>query len=309
MSTLIDVILPVFVVIGFGYAVTARGWFTASAVDALMGFAQNFAIPLLLFRALVQIDIAASFQPLLLMSYYTGSVLCFIAGILSARLLFGRPWEDSIAIGMAAMFGNTVLLGLAITERAYGPDALTGNYTIIAFHVSFTYLLGIFSMEVVRARHASRTAFLVQVGRELIRNPLIIGALSGLAVNLSGLPLPGALFDAVDMLAQSALPAALFALGGILHRYRPEGDLRQIAVVCAISLILHPAVAYGLGRAGGLDTEALRSVVLTAAAAPGANAYIFANLYGVARRVVASSVLFGTAGCLLTCWFWLGVLP
>jgi hypothetical protein len=42
---------------------------------------------------------------------------------------------------------------------------------------------------------------------------------------------------------------------------------------------------------------------------PGVNAYIFANMYGVARRVCASAVLMGTAASLLTAWMWLTILP
>jgi predicted permease len=42
--------------------------------------------------------------------------------------------------------------------------------------------------------------------------------------------------------------------------------------------------------------------------APGINAYIFANMYGVARRVAASAVLLSTAATILTAWLWLGLL-
>jgi predicted permease len=43
--------------------------------------------------------------------------------------------------------------------------------------------------------------------------------------------------------------------------------------------------------------------------APGVNAYIFANMYGRARRVAASAVLLGTASSIVTVWLWLSVLP
>ena len=42
--------------------------------------------------------------------------------------------------------------------------------------------------------------------------------------------------------------------------------------------------------------------------APGVNAYIFANMYGRAKRVAASSVLVATAASILTAWMWLMVL-
>jgi hypothetical protein len=116
--------------------------------------------------------------------------------------------------------------------------------------------------------------------------------------------------DAVDLLAGAAIPAALFGLGGVLVRYRPEGDRATIAFICAVSLLVHPALTYGLGRAVfALDTAALRSAVVTAAMAPGVNAYLFAALYGVAMRVAAASVLIATAASIATVWVWLQVLP
>ena len=143
----------------------------------------------------------------------------------------------------------------------------------------------------------------------MLRNAFIIGILLGFLVNVTGLTLPGVFWDAIDMIARAALPAALFALGGILVRYRPEGDMRTILFICAVTLILHPAIVYVLGLSVGLDKDAFRSLVLTAAMAPGVNAYVFADMYGAARRVVASSVLITTAMTVLTAWVWLALLP
>jgi len=148
-----------------------------------------------------------------------------------------------------------------------------------------------------------------KVLKAMFSNALIIGIGLGFAVNLSGITLPNVLTDAVDMMIRAALPAALFGLGGVLYRYRPEGDASTIAMICIVSLILHPSITYALGRAFDLDRDAMRSAVITAAMAPGINTYLFANMYGVARRVAASGVLIGTALSLITVWVWLAILP
>ena len=96
----------------------------------------------------------------------------------------------------------------------------------------------------------------------------------------------------------------------MLYRYRPEGDVKVIAFACALSLLVHPAITYGLGHGViGLPADRVRGAVLTAGMAPGVNAYLFANMYGAARRVAASSVLIGTALTVLTASGWLLVLP
>ncbi|MCB1400407.1 MAG: AEC family transporter, partial [Rhodobacteraceae bacterium] len=90
MTALIDVILPVFIVIGFGYLVTWRGMLSESAIDGVMRFAQNFAVPVLLARSIGRLDLGASYDPGLMLSFYSGALTSFVIGIAAARRLFGR---------------------------------------------------------------------------------------------------------------------------------------------------------------------------------------------------------------------------
>lgn len=312
MGALAEVILPVFLVIGAGYAAVARGLFTDAGADALMRFTQKFAIPCLLFTAMARLDLGATFDPRLLGSFYAGALAGFAAGLAGARWLFGRSWEDAVAIGFCGLFSNSLLLGVPIAERAYGTASLDANFAIIAVHAPFCYLVGITAMEVARGRKAGAApgglGLLLAVLRAMFSNALVIGIALGLAINLSGLPLPGVIADALELMVRSALPVALFGLGGILVRYRPEGDRRAIGFTVAVSLLLHPAVTFALGTATGLPQDGLRAAVLTAAMAPGVNAFVFADMYGRARRVAASSVLVGTMATMLTAWGWLYVL-
>ena len=312
MEALLDVILPVFLVIGMGYAAARARLFDDSAVDALMRYAQNFAAPTLLFSSIARLDLATTFQPALFLSFYLAAFTSFFTAFTVAILLFRRPVTDATAIGFVALFSNSLLLGVPITERAYGTEALAGNFAIISIHSPLFYGFGIALMEWARTRGQglSGPALARQIVKAIFSQPLVLGITAGFSVNLSGLPLPTVAWSAIDLLAGTAIPTALFGLGGVLLRYKPDGDFRIIAMLTVCSLILHPALTYLLGRfAFGLDTAGLRSAVMTAAMAPGVNAYIFANLYGVAKRVAASTVLVATALSIGTIWLWLQVLP
>ena len=312
MGILIDVVLPVFIIIGFGYAAARAKLLSEGAIDGLMRFSQSFAIPCLLFRSISDLDLGTSFDPGLLLSFYIGAFAGFAAGFFGAHNWFNRPLDESVAVGFACMFSNSLLLGLSITERAYGPGALAGNYAIIAMHSPMFYAFGIALMEWVRSRGQglSGPALGAQVTRAIFSQPLVIGIVLGVVVNLTGLSVPLALGAAVDMMARAGLPVALFGLGGVLLRYRPEGDTALIAMVVVITLLLHPIVTYALAKwVFVLDVPSLRSSVVTAAMPPGVNAYLFAHLYGTGRRVAASSVLIATALSVLTAWFWLQLLP
>ncbi|MEM7320110.1 MAG: AEC family transporter, partial [Pseudomonadota bacterium] len=249
-----------------------------------------------------------SFDPALIGSFFAGAALCFVIGIFGARYIFDRDWEDSVAIGFCCLFSNSVLLGLPITERAYGPEALTGNYAIIALHSPFCYGLGITTMEIIRNRGSGGRQMVTAVLNAMFRNVLILGIGLGFLFNFSGLSLPGVIDESLDLIILAALPCALFALGGVLVQYRPEGDMRTIAFVCFVSLILHPSLVWIFGTITSLQQDLFRSAVINAAMATGFNGYIFANMYGRAKRVAASSVLLATAFSVLTVWFWLTLL-
>jgi len=308
IQSLIDVVLPVFLVIGAGYVTTRAGYFSEVHIEGVMKFTQGFAIPCLLFLAIANLDLGTSFDLRLLASFYGAAGLCFTAGTLGARFFFSRPWEDSVAIGFCCLFSNTVLLGLPITERAYGAENLTGNYAIIAFHSPFCYGIGITVMEIIRNRGDGGVRMVRAVLNAMFKNVLILAIGLGFIVNLSGAPVPNVVDDAMELIVRAAMPGALFALGGVLVKYRPEGDLRTIAFVCTVSLLLHPSLFWLFGSVTALPQDLFRSGVLNSAMATGFNAYIFADMYGRAKRVAASSVLIGTGVSILTVWMWLTFL-
>ena len=308
MQTLLDVILPVFIVIGCGYVAVWLKYFPEAGIDGVMRFTQSFAIPCLLFQAIANLDLSQSFDPRLLGSFYAGAAICFFAGMYAARLFFKRDWEDCVAIGFCCLFSNSVLLGLPIMERAYGPESMTGNFAIVAVHSPFCYGLGIAVMEITRNRGQSPMVMFKATTSAMFHNALVIGIGLGFIVNLSGLPIPSVVDDALSLIVRAALPVALFALGGVLVMYKPEGDFRAIAMVCGFALIVHPALVWVFGKTLSLPAEGFRSAVLTAAMAPGFNCYIFANLYGRAKRIAASSVLLATLGSIVTVWIWLVLL-
>ena len=308
MQALLDVIVPVFVVIGFGYLAVWRGFFSNSNVEGLMKFTQNFAIPCLLFNAIAEIDLQSTFQVDLLAAFYSGAFISFVAGVLGGRYIFAREWEDCVAIGFCCLFSNSLLLGLAITERAYGPEVLATNFVIVALHAPFCYGVGIFAMEIARNRSQKPNIIFKNVATAMFRNALVLGIIAGFVFNFYNLTLPKPMDDAVDMIVLVALPTALFGMGGVLYQYRPAGDVGPIIMVVIISLLMHPSLVWMFGRAVALDQNAFRSAVVTSAMAPGINGFVFANMYGHGCRVAASVVLICTAASILTVWGWLALL-
>ena len=309
MSSLLDVIIPVFLIIGFGYCTVWIKLFSIDTIDGLMKFTQNFAIPVLLFNAIAKVDLANIFNLNLFFSFYFGATAGFLIGFLGSHYIFNRPLEDSVAIGFCCLFSNTVMLGLPITERAYGSDALQHNFAIVSIHAPFCYFLGITVMELFKNTEKSISRKSLIILKAMFSNALVVGIVLGFLVNIGGINLAKSIQASVDMITAVALPAALFGMGGILYQYRPEGDAGPIIMICAVSLIIHPAIVWGFGSQLNLTDTQLRSAVITAAMAPGINTYVFANMYDKAKRVASTGVLLSTSLSIGTVWAWLSLLP
>ncbi|MDA9666347.1 AEC family transporter [bacterium] len=309
MSALLDVIIPVFLIIGFGYCTVWARLFSIDTIDGLMKFSQNFAIPVLLFNAIAKVDLVNIFDFNLFFSFYIGATAGFLIGFLGSHYLFKRSLEDSVAIGFCCLFSNTVMLGLPITERAYGQDALQHNFAIVSIHAPFCYFLGITVMELIKSTEKSISKKSMIIFKAMFSNALVVGIVLGFMVNICGINLAKSIQASIDMITAVALPAALFGMGGILYQYRPEGDIGPIIMICIVSLLIHPAIVWITGKNLELTDMQLRSAVITAAMAPGINTYVFANMYGRAKRVASTGVLLSTALSIGTVWVWLNFLP
>ena len=308
LTEIFDIVAPVFIVVGAGYAAVKTRLLADGPIDQLMKFAIQFAIPCLLFRATSTIDLNIAFNWRLLLSYYAAAIACFAIAYLVVRKGFKRRPGEAVGVAFAALFSNLVLLGLPISERAWGIDGMAPSFALVSVNAPICYLVGITTMELLRAdgRGAIDTARIV--GNAIFRNSLMIGILLGFAVNITGLWLPEPLLGAIDLLARASLPVALFALGGLLTRYQLSKSLGEAGVISVLSLIVQPGLVWLMAWQLQLPATTTHAIVLMAAAAPGLNAYLFAAMYDRGQDIAASSVLLSTVLSVFTMSAWLALI-
>jgi malonate transporter len=300
-----SIVAPVFVLVIVGYAFVKVGLVTDSVIDGLMRFAVLIAIPCLLFRATYSLDLNAAFEWRSLVAYYAGAIGCFVIAIVIFRFGFKKRPGESIGIAFAALFSNLVMLGVPISERAWGLEFMTPNFALIAVNAPICYLIGITVMEFTRADGRNGRDTAIVVVKAMFKNSLMIGIGLGLMVNISSLQLPEPVYASIELLARSAIPVALFGLGGVLTRYSSKEASREASVVTALALIIHPVIALWVCWWFELTEDVIRSIVLMAAMAPGLNAYLFATLYKRGEAIAASTVIMATTLSVLTLSLWL----
>ena len=148
MIQVFNIVAPVFLILGFGYAAAAFRLISEAAVDGLIRFVTYFAVTCLLFRATATLDIAHSLKFDLLASYYVPAFICFAVGVLLTRKVFRQRPGESIAAGFTTLFANSIFLGIPVAQRAYGEAADPTIFAIIALHAATMYGLGVICMEV-----------------------------------------------------------------------------------------------------------------------------------------------------------------
>ena len=150
---LIDILLislPVFILLGAGFLVVKVGYLPDELSDYLNQFAIKFAVPVLLFRAVFQLDFSLAFNVAMLAIFYGSCFLCFFLAALLARRIWNRTPGESVSIGFSAFFSNSVMLGIPIAERGFGPAVIAPVLGIVVLHAPILYGFGMVAMEFAR---------------------------------------------------------------------------------------------------------------------------------------------------------------
>ncbi len=295
MSVLIDIILPVFAIVGIGFAATRFAWISAAGTEGLGTFVFNFAVPAMLFRAMATRDMPDPIEWEFLIAYYGAGYLAWGIGIWISKRWFGRDWATASVVGMSGGFGNTVMLGLPLVHLAYGEAGLLPVFLIISFHSWQLFFVVTVMVEAAKGRRGRIAALLYDVIRGLVTNPIIMGLLAGVAWKTAGFALPGPADRFLGLLGAAAIPCSLFVLGASLARYELKGALPQAGVATFLKLVLHPLAAYVIGaHVFDLAPMWLSIVVIVAATPVGINVYLFGLRYDTGTATVATSILLST---------------
>ena len=288
-------LVPVVLLIGFGVLAARLGWVGASASRDLSNLVFFLLLPALLFRSMAAVDIAhLSLAPVL--PFFTAAGLIFF-GMLLVR---GRTPLGAV-LGMSAIYGNVVMIGIPLTALLYGPAGSAVLFTLISVHALILLTTGAVVIELAIARAAAPGAARRSIGATVLRavvnalwHPVPLPIIAGLLFGQTGLAVPGMLDSALKLLAQAFGPVALL-LVGVTLAHTPVGmHLRGALVLATLKNLLMPVIVLVVGR--WLDVAPLPlSVMVTAAAMPsGANVFLFAQRYQVAQALSTATVAVST---------------
>lgn len=302
MSDILLIVVPVFALIALGFAAAKLNLIAGAAAVGLRQFVFVFAIPALLFRTMVEVEVSDAAPWTLWAAYF--SSIAVVWGMAAAIARFVPPLGEAggAAAATASVYGNLVMLGIPLALPYFGPAAALPAALILSVHSAVLLFAATLMAEWAGLGTGRRfSAMLGGLFLNLLQNPIIAALLAGSLWRFTGWGLHPIADKIVSLLGQAGVPAALFALGLSLAAYGLKGHLLPVAVLLALKMAALPAVAWVMvTHVFVLPPIPAGVVVLFAAMPPGATAYLFASQYKAAVAPVSGTIALGTALSLVT---------
>ena len=277
------VLLPDFALIALGYGLCRHTPLDRSVWDGAERLVYYLLFPALLFHSIVRQPI----HPGAMLQFCAVGLAVTLGGIALAYAVRRVPGVDPLlhASGAQTAFRFNSYVALALAERLAGAPGLAWIALLMSLCVPVCNLAAVWPL----ARQGGHGLL-----KELLRNPLILATLGGLAFNLAGLRLPELAALTLSRIGAAALPLGLMAVGAGLRFGALRDAPRLAAGLLAIRHAAMPLMA--IAWVVGLQLPLAQQTVLVAfAAVPTSSAsYVLATRMGGHGGYVAGLVTVST---------------
>ncbi|MFZ6842893.1 AEC family transporter [Undibacterium sp. RuTC16W] len=298
LERIVSIILPVFIVIGLGYAYARyKGAGVKDDMVAVNRVSMDVLCPLLVFTALAGKDFDVAHNAWLILA---GVLIALGSGLLSwplARLL----GYDVRTFVPPMMYNNCGNMGLPLAALAFGANGLSAAVALFMACNLVYFTVGI---KIIQRGHPDHQGSSLK----FLFSPMMLSMMVGMVFALLHLHLPDYLFIAMKMMGDACIPIMLFALGVRMMdisfsswRIGVVGALICPVAGLLVALLLDPILPLNSAQRG--------QMYLFAALPPAVFCFMVAEQYQQEPDKVASIVLLGNLAALLfvPAGLWLGL--
>jgi len=238
LQTALSVTAPIFIIISLGMWLTYIKFINQEFIRVTSKLIFNIGLPVMLFTSTSTRD----FSQLLNISHIAlvliTTLIVFIAASFTANKCIQEKQDKGVFV-QGAFRGNLIIIGLALCVSAYPEKGLAIAALPTAVIIIVYNLLSIYTLNASLHRQGFSLKKNLQ---DIIKNPLIIGIMSGLFINLIAFPIPKVLVQTSDYLTQMTLPLALLSIGGSLNLLQLKQNISPAIIASLWKVILCPVV-------------------------------------------------------------------
>lgn len=307
MSPILHALLPIFLVIVAGWLARQSGFVDDRHWPGLEKVTYVVFFPAIVVYTLARADLST-----VPVAGVGGALICGILSV-AALLVVSRDYLERrlgidgpsfTSVFQGATRWNT-FVALAVTGSLFGPRGLATMAVAVAAMIPLLNVLAI----VVLVRYAGgppQTAR--QILRALATNPFIWSSALGLALNVTGIGLPGPTASFVKILGDAALATGLLVAGAGLDIRRLAAPQPAHAVSLLAKLLLLPIIATIAARLYGLGGEDLAVVAIASTVPTASGGYLLAKQMGGNAPLMAEIITVQTLVSLVSMPLMIGVL-
>lgn len=293
MAILLNVVLPVFLVVGVTALAQLRLRLNVSTLSRAVFY---LFVPALVFDTLARSDVSGTELGQILAVVLLLTLALWGLGLVVGRLLrLEGPTQAAFLVAILLM--NAGNYGLSVNLFAFGEPGLARASIYFTASGLLSSSLGVFLS--ARGKATVRQAL-----RQVAGVPLIYAAALGLLANLAQVTIPEPLSKAIHLLGQASVPVMLSVLGlRLAETYRSGQRLTHVPALGAVvilRLVVAPALAAVLSGLVGLEGLARDVTVLESAMPTAVITTILATEFDSDPPFAALSVLVTTLASLLT---------
>ncbi|VGO12296.1 hypothetical protein PDESU_00847 [Pontiella desulfatans] len=294
---IINSIAPIFLLIALGKVLQKTGFFPDAFFKGLNKFVFWFALPALLIGNISQATLELDTIYKIVLLFSAGTLLSLLFAWCVAKVLkLPAPTTGSFIQG--SFRGNGAFIGLpVIIYTLSGLDASAealGTVVLAPVVVLFNVLGVTVLLHYGKGKHSagdSIATFFIQ----MVKNPLLMSCVVGIALNVLGIRLPLFLHRSLEALGKTALPLVLLSIGSGLAFERVKGVASPSLIASLIKVVVTPAIGFLLAGLFDLSTTE-RMIAIFYLACPAAGmSYVMADVMGndatLASRIIALSTL------------------
>ena len=295
--------LPVVLLIAIGFAAGRLRLIRGEAVRDLSNLVFLVLVQALLFRTMATAHLERLDLRSVALYYIVAGAMFF------ALLLIQGLNSRSAVVALAAIFSNTLMIGVPLVQLAYGQAGLVHLFTLISMHALVLLTLATIVIELLVAReqaangqqgHRPIATTVARAVKNAILHPVPLPIIAGFLYSLTGLGLHPVVERPLKLLGDAFGPVALVLVGVTLAQTAIGPHLRGATGISLLKCVVHPLLMALAGWALGFGGLALSVMVVAAALPVGANVFLFSQRYHKAEELVTASVAVSTAVAVVT---------
>lgn len=300
----LNAVIPFLCYISFGYIVRMKKIVSESFLQQLNQMVFRLFYPCMTFYNIYKADAESLPRPVLLI--FVGASILILEAILILvvpRFVLENPKRGVVIQGIFR--SNFVLFGLPLTISVFGDSAASVAAMVVTVVVTIYNTTSVVILEMFNTNGKINVK---NIAFNVIKNPLLQGAVIGLVFFLLGLHVPESIVTPIAAFSDATSPLALFVLGGTLHFNEISHNLKYLVPTLSFKLLILPAVMMAIGYAFGLRELELFLLVAVYGTPVAAASYPMAQNMGGDGELAGQLVVISTVVSVVTLFFWIFLL-